>query len=69
MTISYASQLPRRQKSMKSTKFHHLFFSYMFTVHKMQKHFYMPVMTNEKIKLKRDWCLAGLSGHQGNRAF
>ena len=37
----------------------------MFTIHKMQK----PAMTNEKIKLKRDWCLAGLSGDQGNRAF
>lgn len=35
----------------------------------MQKHFYTPAMTNEKIKLKRDWCLGGLSGDQGNRAF
>lgn len=33
----------------------------------MQKHFYMPAMTNEKIKLKRDQWLVGLSGDQGNR--
>lgn len=41
----------------------------MLTVHKMQKHFYVPVMTNEKIRLKRDCASQASLGTKATEHF